>query len=88
MARFGRSPEGLVPFTAEEEAEADAREAKFEADKPMVAWIADMAASDVLIPRWGEDLYDSLSLEIRDGISVVTKNKIVQKKAKRALRPS
>jgi len=26
MARFGRSPEGLVPFTAEEEAEADARE--------------------------------------------------------------
>ena len=26
MPRFGRSPEGLVPFTAEEEAEADARE--------------------------------------------------------------
>ena len=26
MPRFGRSPAGLVPFTAEEEAEADARE--------------------------------------------------------------
>ena len=26
MARFGRSPEGLVPYTAEQEAEADARE--------------------------------------------------------------
>ena len=26
MARYGRSPEGLVPYTAEQEAEADARE--------------------------------------------------------------
>ena len=47
-----------------------------------------MAASDALIPRWAEDLYDGLSLEIRDGISAVTKNKIVQKKAKREIRPS
>ena len=26
MARYGRSPEGLVPYTAEQEAEADSRE--------------------------------------------------------------
>jgi len=51
-------------------------------------WKQEMAESDVLIPRWAEDLYDGLSLEIRDGISAVTKNKIVQKKAKRELRPS
>ena len=51
-------------------------------------WKKDMAESDALIPRWAEDLYDGLSLEIRDGISSVTKNKIVQKKAKRELRPS
>ena len=51
-------------------------------------WKVEMAESDALIPRWAEDLYDGLALEIRDGISAVTKNKIVQKKAKRELRPS
>jgi hypothetical protein len=51
-------------------------------------WEQEMAESDALIPRWAEDLYDGLALEIRDGISAVTKNKIVQKKAKRELRPS
>ena len=51
-------------------------------------WKQEMAESDALIPRWAEDLYDGLALEIRDGISAVTKNKIVQKKAKRELRPS
>ena len=51
-------------------------------------WKQDMVASDALLPRWAEDLYDGLALETRDGISAVTKNKIVQKKAKRELRPS
>ena len=51
-------------------------------------WTQEMAASDAVLPRWAEDLYDGLALEIRDGISAVTKNKIVQKKAKRELRPS
>lgn len=51
-------------------------------------WKQEMAASDALIPRWAEDLYDGLALDTRDGISAVTKNKIVQKKAKRELRPS
>ena len=51
-------------------------------------WKQEMAESDALIPRWAEDLYDGLALETRDGISAVTKNKIVQKKAKRELRPS
>jgi hypothetical protein len=51
-------------------------------------WQQEMAESDTLIPRWAEDLYDGLELEIRDGISAVTKNKIIQKKAKRESRPS
>ena len=50
-------------------------------------WQQEMAESDTLIPRWAEDLYDGLELEIRDGISAVTKNKIIQKKSKRELRP-
>jgi hypothetical protein len=50
-------------------------------------WQQEMAESDALIPRWAEDLYDGLELEIRDGISAVTKNKIIQKKSKRELRP-
>ena len=50
-------------------------------------WKQEMAESDTLIPRWAEDLYDGLELEIRDGINAVTKNKIIQKKSKRELRP-
>ena len=50
-------------------------------------WKQEMAESDTLIPRWAEDFYDGLELEIRDGISAVTKNKIIQKKSKRELRP-
>jgi hypothetical protein len=62
--------------------------AEYEAGAALRRWEVEMAESDALIPRWAEDLYDGLALEIRDGISAVTKNKIVQKKAKRELRPS
>ncbi len=62
--------------------------AEYEAGAALRRWEKDMAESDALIPRWAEDLYDGLALETRDGISAVTKNKIVQKKAKRELRPS
>ena len=62
--------------------------AEYEAGAALRRWEVEMAESDALIPRWAEDLYDGLALDTRDGISAVTKNKIVQKKAKRELRPS
>ena len=62
--------------------------AEYEAGAALRRWKVEMAESDALIPRWAEDLYDGLALETRDGISAVTKNKIVQKKAKRESRPS
>ena len=62
--------------------------AEYEAGAALRRWEKDMVEADALIPRWAEDLYDGLALETRDGISAVTKNKIVQKKAKRELRPS
>tara|TARA_R110000868_G_scaffold120085_2_gene318864 strand:+ start:2194 stop:2748 length:555 start_codon:yes stop_codon:yes gene_type:complete len=58
------------------------------APEALDVWKDEMVASDATLPRWAEDLYDALPLEIRDTISAVTKNKIVQKKAKRELRPS
>ena len=61
--------------------------AEYEAGAALRRWKVEMAESDALIPRWAEDLYDGLALEIRDGISAVTKNKIIQKKSKRELRP-
>ena len=50
-------------------------------------WQQEMAESDTLIPRWAEDLYDALPLEVRDAVDPVTKNAIADKKAQRQLRP-
>ena len=51
-------------------------------------WEQQMDSSDNVLPRWAEDLYDALPLEIRDVINPVTKNKMIQKKAQRAMKPS
>jgi len=40
MARFKATPQGNVPFTAEEEAEADAREAQWAAEQVELAKLA------------------------------------------------
>jgi hypothetical protein len=57
------------------------------APSPLELWKIDMAASDAEIPRWAEDIYAALPLEARDAVNAVTKNKIVQKQAKRNSKP-
>jgi hypothetical protein len=86
-----RTDDGIItefPGGIPSQALQDTWTAEYEAGAALRRWEVEMAESDALIPRWAEDLYDGLALEIRDGISAVTKNKIVQKKAKRELRPS
>tara|TARA_R110000823_G_C15488294_1_gene451625 strand:+ start:35 stop:409 length:375 start_codon:yes stop_codon:yes gene_type:complete len=73
---------------AEHQAMLDAQVVANDEANPLDKWKSEMKFSDDTLPRWAEDLYDALPLEIRDGISAVTKNKIVQKKAQRELRPS
>ena len=78
----------LAQNVAQAEADKIASEAKFLADQPMREWGESMAASDLEFPRWAEDLYDALPLEIRDAVNPVTKNKIIQKKSQRTMKPS
>jgi predicted Zn-dependent protease with MMP-like domain len=50
-------------------------------------WKDSMVLSDTGVPRWAEDLYDALPLEVRNAVDPVTKNAIADKKAQRQLRP-
>tara|TARA_R110000803_G_scaffold151981_2_gene217058 strand:+ start:524 stop:790 length:267 start_codon:yes stop_codon:yes gene_type:complete len=87
MSRFHTTPDGDVPFTPEEEIARELEESGAIAAKPMNAWKKDMQATDSTCPRWFEDMYDALPLEIRDSVAPVTKNMLVNKKATRQLRP-
>lgn len=46
MTRHYMTVDGPVPFTPEEEASADAREAQIAAEKPMKDWVIMMQESD------------------------------------------
>ena len=89
--RYGIDPNdqlAMQRFGVQEWIDAGNTPTPYVGPSALEVWKQEMAASDAVLPRWAEDLYDGLALEIRDGISAVTKNKIVQKKAKRELRPS
>jgi hypothetical protein len=54
---------------------------------PLEIWEADMIASDGIISRVIEDIYDALPASITDNIAQATKGKIVAKKTRRAEKP-
>ena len=54
---------------------------------PLEIWESDMKASDGIISRVIEDIYDALPASITDNIAQATKNKIVAKKTRRAEKP-
>ena len=60
--------------------------AEYEAYLPTKAWKQAMAGTDA-IPRWAEDIFDALPLEIRDVVNPVTKKMINDKKALREIKP-
>ena len=68
------------------QAEQDLWTAAYEAYLPTKAWKVAMAGTDA-IPRWAEDIFDALSLEIRDAVNPVTKKMINDKKALREIKP-
>lgn len=74
-------------MTPAEETARDLEEQTELSVKPMRDWEDSMVISDARIPRWAEDLYDALPLEVRDTVDSATKNAIVDKKAQRQLRP-
>jgi hypothetical protein len=56
MARFKATPNGNVPFTAEEEAEADAREAQWVIEQAEAAKLAYKAKRAAEYPSIGDQL--------------------------------
>jgi hypothetical protein len=74
-------------MTPAEEAARDLEEQTELAVRPMRDWKDSMVLSDTGVPRWAEDLYDALPLEVRNAVDPVTKNAIADKKAQRQLRP-
>jgi hypothetical protein len=61
--------------------------ARYVTDTKMVGWEREMLKLDVHVNRDLENLYDAMPLEQRDAVHDITKNKIVARKAHRALRP-
>ena len=56
MARYHRTPDGRVPFTAQEETARDAEELVAAQAKPMEDWKFAMQETDAGMPRYLEDL--------------------------------
>ena len=63
-------PDGRRPYSAEEEAEFNAREAQFINDKPMEDWKSKMAGTDSSMPRYLEDLITANSLTMTPEMKV------------------
>ena len=75
-------PGGVIPSQADQ----DLWVAEYEAYLPTKAWEKAMAGTDA-IPRWAEDIFDALPLEIRDAVNPVTKKMMNDKKALREIKP-
>lgn len=87
MARYNATDKGNIPFTAEEEAQWDAKEAAYAAEKPLNDWEREMQALDLDMPRWAEDIVDAMDAPSQARIAEVTRDKIAAKKTLRVKRP-
>ena len=56
MTRYHRTPDGRVPFTAQEETARDAEELEEANARPMEDWKSSMQGTDSGMPRYLEDL--------------------------------
>lgn len=69
------------------QAERDAEDAKWEAERPQREWEGKISASDALLPRWGEDIIDALDAPSRARIAAETLAKYNSKKEIRSRKP-
>ena len=84
MARHHMTPNGPVPFTAEEETEFDVRQSAYDDAYPMFKWKIAMQRTDGGMPRYMEDLItDNPSLTIHENM----KTRYDEKVALRATKP-
>lgn len=60
---------------------------EWQAESDVIAWEKEMEASDALIPRWAEDLYDALPADQKAAVAQETVDKIAAKKALRGQKP-
>ena len=85
MTRYHGTPEGKIPFTAQEEAERDAEELVWANAKPMEDWKASMQGTDEGMPRYAEDILDGMP--DKSGVNQITLDRLQAKKDKRGERP-
>ena len=77
----------LVDLTPQEIAQRESEEAAFNAAKPFKKWERDMAETDAKLPRFAEDIIDSLDVGTRNKIAKETLDAYIEKKAKRSEKP-
>lgn len=68
-------------------AEREAEDAKYEEERPMREWQKELKRLDAEMPRWAEDIIDSLSDAARDRIAEETLEKYNLKKEVRRRKP-
>jgi len=74
-----------VPFTAEEEIARDTEELEWANEKPMNDWKSSMQETDYGMPRYAEDILDSIA--DKSGVAQITLDRLQAKKDLRATKP-
>ena len=77
---------GIADFVIADGTDDEIKALIASAKTPTEVWEEAMAGTDA-IPRWSEDIFDALPLEIRDVVNPVTKKMINDKKALREIKP-
>ena len=85
MTRHHMPSDGPVPFTQEEETARDAEELAWANAKPMNDWKASMQETDNGMPRYVEDILDTMSN--KSSVPQITLDKLQAKKDLRATKP-
>ena len=81
----GPNGQETIALTPEEEIARDAEELAWTNARPMEDWKEVMLASDSDMPRWGEDILDTMSN--KSSVPQITLDKLQAKKDLRATKP-
>jgi len=84
MALFKQVDGVKIPLTPSEETTVLAERATETERRPMDNWKVEMARSDGILPRWGEDILDGMD---KSGVAQITLDRLQTKKDLRATKP-
>jgi hypothetical protein len=85
MARHHATPQGNVPFTAQEESDRDAEELVWANAKPTEDWKIAMQRTDEGMPRYAEDILDGMPNKL--SVAKITLDRLQAKKDLRGTKP-